>query len=177
MLKKFTLILLPLFFLISCVSTSNIPQSFYDEKTVSKDNVRLIFDTTPGASGSRGPNSGRLYQPQGGCQRVQQQPRNSQQAFYGKGSQSSYNYQPNYRQNNTENGSGKHGSNGGNSNYKGNRGGSGSGQRNKGGNSYGNGGNNNNNANALNYMRSSCLIFNTYIIYDAIIIIIIIMLH
>jgi len=44
MLKKFTLILLPLFFLISCVSTSNIPQSFYDEKTVSKDNVRLIFD-------------------------------------------------------------------------------------------------------------------------------------
>ena len=44
MLKNFTLILLPLFFLISCVSTSNIPQSFYDEKTVSKDNVRLIFD-------------------------------------------------------------------------------------------------------------------------------------
>ena len=29
---------------MSCVSTSNIPQSFYDEKTVSKDNVRLIFD-------------------------------------------------------------------------------------------------------------------------------------
>ena len=44
MLKKFTLILLPLFFLISCVSTSNIPQSFYNEKTVSKDNVRLIFN-------------------------------------------------------------------------------------------------------------------------------------
>lgn len=44
MLKKFTLILLPLFFLISCVSTSNIPQSFYNEKTVGKDNVRLIFN-------------------------------------------------------------------------------------------------------------------------------------
>ena len=33
-----------MFFLISCVSTSNIPQSFYNEKTVSKDNVRLIFN-------------------------------------------------------------------------------------------------------------------------------------
>ena len=44
MFKKFILLLLPLFFLMSCVSTSNIPQSFYDEKTVSKDNVRLIFD-------------------------------------------------------------------------------------------------------------------------------------
>ena len=44
MLKKFTLILLPLFFLFSCVTTSNIPQGFYDEKTVGKDNVRLIFD-------------------------------------------------------------------------------------------------------------------------------------
>ena len=44
MLKKITLILLPLFFLFSCVTTSNIPKSFYDEKTVGKDNVRLIFD-------------------------------------------------------------------------------------------------------------------------------------
>ena len=44
MLKKFTLILLPLFLLFSCVTTSNIPKSFYDEKTVGKDNVRLIFD-------------------------------------------------------------------------------------------------------------------------------------
>ena len=44
MFKKFILLLLPLFFLMSCVSTSNIPKSFYDEKTVSKDNVRLIFD-------------------------------------------------------------------------------------------------------------------------------------
>ena len=44
MRKKFIILLLPLFFLMSCVTTSNIPQSFYDEKTVSKDNVRLIFD-------------------------------------------------------------------------------------------------------------------------------------
>ena len=44
MRKKFITLLLPLFFLFSCVTTSNIPQSFYDEKTVSKDNVRLIFD-------------------------------------------------------------------------------------------------------------------------------------
>lgn len=44
MRKKFIILFLPLFFLISCVTTSNIPQSFYDEKTVSKDNVRLIFD-------------------------------------------------------------------------------------------------------------------------------------
>ena len=44
MLKKFTLLLIPLLLLMSCVSTSNIPKSFYNEKTVSKDNVRLIFD-------------------------------------------------------------------------------------------------------------------------------------
>ena len=44
MKKKFIILLLPLFFLFSCVTTSNIPQSFYDEKTVGKDNVRLIFD-------------------------------------------------------------------------------------------------------------------------------------
>jgi len=44
MRKKFIILLLPLFFLFSCVTTSNIPQSFYDEKTVGKDNVRLIFD-------------------------------------------------------------------------------------------------------------------------------------
>ena len=44
MRKKFILLFLPLFFLMSCVTTSNIPQSFYDEKTVGKDNVRLIFD-------------------------------------------------------------------------------------------------------------------------------------
>ena len=44
MKKNLILLFLPLFFLISCVTTSNIPQSFYDEKTVGKDNVRLIFD-------------------------------------------------------------------------------------------------------------------------------------
>ena len=44
MKKKFIILFLPLFFLMSCVTTSNIPQSFYDEKTVGKDNVRLIFD-------------------------------------------------------------------------------------------------------------------------------------
>ncbi len=44
MKKKFIILLLPLFFLFSCVTTSNIPKSFYDEKTVGKDNVRLIFD-------------------------------------------------------------------------------------------------------------------------------------
>ena len=44
MRKKFIILFLPLFFLMSCVTTSNIPQSFYDEKTVGKDNVRLIFD-------------------------------------------------------------------------------------------------------------------------------------
>ena len=44
MKKKLIILLLPLFFLFSCVTTSNIPQSFYDEKTVGKDNVRLIFD-------------------------------------------------------------------------------------------------------------------------------------
>ena len=44
MRKKFILLFLPLFFLMSCVTTSNIPQSFYDEKTVGKENVRLIFD-------------------------------------------------------------------------------------------------------------------------------------
>ena len=44
MRKNFIIFLLPLFFLMSCVTTSNIPQSFYNEKTVSKDNVRLIFD-------------------------------------------------------------------------------------------------------------------------------------
>ena len=44
MKKNFILLLVPLFFLISCVTTSNIPDSFYDEKTVGKENVRLIFD-------------------------------------------------------------------------------------------------------------------------------------
>ena len=44
MKKKFIILFLPLFFLMSCVTTSNIPQSFHDEKTVGKDNVRLIFD-------------------------------------------------------------------------------------------------------------------------------------
>ena len=42
MKKKFITLLLPLFFLMSCVSTSNIPQSFYDENIINKEYVAFI---------------------------------------------------------------------------------------------------------------------------------------